>query len=94
MQNANLPEQLFRKKARSRLGCLGQLLVLGLILVGVGLLLVTDRLSWLNTRFQFMADWISSEMLVRSLARRRARVDRLIETRAAASLALRPPWPI
>ena len=34
--------------------------VSGTILVGVGVLLVTDRLSWLNTRFQFMADWIST----------------------------------
>jgi cytochrome c-type biogenesis protein len=32
----------------------------GIILVGVGVLLVTDRLSWLNTRFQFMAEWISA----------------------------------
>ena len=32
----------------------------GIILVGVGILLVTDRLSWLNTRFQFMAEWISA----------------------------------
>ena len=34
--------------------------VSGTILVGVGVLLVTDRLSWLNTRFQFMAEWISA----------------------------------
>ena len=34
--------------------------VSGTILVGVGVLLVTDRLSWLNTRFQFMAEWLSS----------------------------------
>jgi len=35
-------------------------LVSGLILVGVGLLLVTDRLTWLNTRFAFMNDWITA----------------------------------
>jgi cytochrome c-type biogenesis protein len=35
-------------------------LVSGVVLVGVGILLVTDRLSWLNARFQFMAEWISS----------------------------------
>ena len=34
--------------------------VSGIVLVGVGVLLVTDRLSWLNTRFQFMAEWIST----------------------------------
>jgi cytochrome c-type biogenesis protein len=34
--------------------------VSGIVLVGVGVLLVTDRLSWLNTRFQFMAEWISA----------------------------------
>ena len=32
----------------------------GIVLVGVGILLVTDRLSWLNTRFQFMAEWIAA----------------------------------
>jgi cytochrome c-type biogenesis protein len=32
----------------------------GIILVGVGVLLVTDQLAWLNTRFQFMTDWISA----------------------------------
>jgi cytochrome c-type biogenesis protein len=32
----------------------------GIILVGVGVLLVTGRLSWLNTRFRFMADWLSA----------------------------------
>lgn len=32
----------------------------GIILVGVGILLVTDRLSWLNTRFAFMNDWITA----------------------------------
>ncbi|MEE2677686.1 MAG: hypothetical protein VX546_03815, partial [Myxococcota bacterium] len=34
--------------------------VSGVILVGVGLLLVTDRLTWLNTRFAFMNDWITA----------------------------------
>jgi cytochrome c-type biogenesis protein len=34
--------------------------VSGIVLVGVGVLLVTDRLSWLNTRFQFMTEWISA----------------------------------
>ncbi|MCH8890909.1 MAG: hypothetical protein IH827_07525 [Myxococcales bacterium] len=32
----------------------------GGILVGVGLLLVTDRLSALNSRFQFMTEWVSA----------------------------------
>ncbi len=32
----------------------------GIVLVGVGILLVTDRLAWLNTRFQFMAEWLSA----------------------------------
>ena len=32
----------------------------GIVLVGVGVLLVTGRLSWLNTRFQFMAEWLSA----------------------------------
>lgn len=32
----------------------------GIILVGVGLLLVTDRLSWLNTRFAFMNEWVTA----------------------------------
>ena len=32
----------------------------GMVLVGVGLLLVTDQLSWLNSRFRFMNDWISA----------------------------------
>jgi cytochrome c-type biogenesis protein len=32
----------------------------GIVLVGVGVLLVTDRLSWLNTRFRFMAEWVSA----------------------------------
>ncbi|HJO25515.1 MAG: cytochrome c biogenesis protein CcdA [Myxococcota bacterium] len=34
--------------------------VSGMVLVGVGILLVTDRLSWLNTRFAFMNEWITS----------------------------------
>jgi cytochrome c-type biogenesis protein len=32
----------------------------GAILVGVGLLLVTDRLSAFNSRFAFMAEWLSA----------------------------------
>jgi cytochrome c-type biogenesis protein len=32
----------------------------GTILVGVGVLLVTDQLSRLNTQFQFMTEWISA----------------------------------
>jgi cytochrome c-type biogenesis protein len=32
----------------------------GGILVGVGLLLVTDQLSALNSRFRFMTDWVSA----------------------------------
>jgi cytochrome c-type biogenesis protein len=32
----------------------------GIILVGVGVLLLTDRLSWLNSRFSFMADWVNA----------------------------------
>lgn len=35
-------------------------LVSGLVLVGVGVLLVTDQLSWLNSRFSFMNEWISA----------------------------------
>jgi cytochrome c-type biogenesis protein len=34
--------------------------VSGIVLVGVGILLVTGRLSWLNTRFRFMAEWLSA----------------------------------
>jgi hypothetical protein len=29
-------------------------------LVGVGVLLVTDRFTWLNSRFGFLNDWIQS----------------------------------
>jgi cytochrome c-type biogenesis protein len=32
----------------------------GLVLVGVGMLLITDRLSDLNRRFAFMGDWINA----------------------------------
>lgn len=32
----------------------------GVVLMGVGLLLVTDQLSRLNSRFQFMAEWLSA----------------------------------
>ena len=32
----------------------------GMVLVGVGILLVSDRLTWLNSRFSFMNDWISA----------------------------------
>ena len=32
----------------------------GIILVAVGGLLVTDRLSWLNSRFSFMSDWVNA----------------------------------
>ena len=32
----------------------------GIILVGVGLLLVIDRLSWLNSRFSFMNEWVNA----------------------------------
>lgn len=32
----------------------------GFILVGVGLLLVTDRLSWLNSHFSFMSEWVNA----------------------------------
>jgi cytochrome c-type biogenesis protein len=32
----------------------------GIILVCVGLLLVSDRLSWLNSRFSFMSEWVSA----------------------------------
>ena len=35
-------------------------LVSGLILMGVGLLLVTNQLSTLNRRFSFMADWLAA----------------------------------
>ncbi len=35
-------------------------IVSGGILVGVGLLLVTNQLSALNSRFQFMAEWVSA----------------------------------
>jgi cytochrome c-type biogenesis protein len=35
-------------------------LVSGLVLVGVGVLLMTDQLSRLNSRFQFMNEWISA----------------------------------
>jgi hypothetical protein len=32
----------------------------GVILVGVGMLLVTDRFSDLNRQFSFMSDWINA----------------------------------
>ncbi|MBW2267536.1 MAG: cytochrome c biogenesis protein CcdA [Deltaproteobacteria bacterium] len=32
----------------------------GIILVGVGMLLLTDRLSWLNSRFSFMNEWVNA----------------------------------
>lgn len=32
----------------------------GMILVGVGVLLLTDKLSWLNSRFSFMNDWVNA----------------------------------
>ncbi|MCH7707081.1 MAG: cytochrome c biogenesis protein CcdA [Myxococcales bacterium] len=32
----------------------------GMVLVGVGILLVSDRLTWLNSRFSFMNEWISA----------------------------------
>ncbi len=32
----------------------------GIILVGVGLLLITDSLSWLNSRFAFMSEWVNA----------------------------------
>ena len=32
----------------------------GLVLVGVGMLLVTDQLTPLNSRFAFMNEWIST----------------------------------
>lgn len=32
----------------------------GSILVGVGALLMTDRLSWLNSRFSFMSEWVNA----------------------------------
>ena len=32
----------------------------GVVLMGVGLLLVTDQLSRLNSRFRFMTDWLSA----------------------------------
>lgn len=32
----------------------------GIILVGVGGLLLTDRLTWLNSRFSFMSDWVNA----------------------------------
>jgi hypothetical protein len=59
MQNANLPGQLFQKKARSRLGCLGQLLVLGLILVGVGLLyaVLTPWAFFMGGNFHPLGSW-------------------------------------
>ncbi len=59
MQNANLPGQLFQKKARSRLGCLGQLLFLGLILVGVLAIYValTPWAFFMDGNFHLMGDW-------------------------------------
>lgn len=35
-------------------------LVSGVIMVGVGLLLITDSLSWLNSRFAFMNEWVNA----------------------------------
>ena len=32
----------------------------GMILVGVGVLLLTNKLSWLNSRFSFMNDWVNA----------------------------------
>jgi hypothetical protein len=59
MQNANLPGQLFQKKARSRLGCLGQLLMLALILVGVGLLyaILTPWAFFMGGNFHPLGSW-------------------------------------
>ena len=35
-------------------------IVSGVILFGVGLLLITDSLSWLNSRFAFMNEWVNA----------------------------------
>jgi cytochrome c-type biogenesis protein len=35
-------------------------IISGLILVAVGVLLVTDRLTLLNRQFQFMAEWVNT----------------------------------
>ena len=59
MENTNLPQQLFQRKARSRLGCLGQLLMLALILVGVGLLyaVLTPWAFFMGGNFHPLGYW-------------------------------------
>ena len=59
MEYTNLPQQLFQRKARSRLGCLGQLLMLALILVGVGLLyaVLTPWAFFMGGNFHPLGYW-------------------------------------